>query len=89
MRARANAIELDHDTFGDLSASPLILIMGFGAQMIHWEEGFCEQLAEQGYLVVRFDNRDVGRSTQVDHLGDVDLGAVMTAAASGQPVDVP
>ena len=41
----------------------LLLIMGLGSQMLLWEEDFCDQLAERGFWVIRFDNRDVGRST--------------------------
>jgi pimeloyl-ACP methyl ester carboxylesterase len=58
----ANGIELCHDTFGDRAASPLLLIMGLAAQMIAWDEAFCEQLAARGYFVIRFDNRDIGKS---------------------------
>jgi pimeloyl-ACP methyl ester carboxylesterase len=61
--ARANGIELCYDTFGDRGDPPLLLIMGLGAQMILWDERFCEQLADHGFRVIRFDNRDVGRST--------------------------
>src|SRR5581483_10869481 len=45
---------------------PLLLIMGLGMQMIGWPEEFCEQLAGRGFHVVRFDNRDSGRSTRVE-----------------------
>lgn len=58
-------ITLCHDSFGEESASPLLLIMGLGTQMLGWPEEFCEQLAGRGFYVVRFDNRDCGRSTHV------------------------
>ena len=62
-RAQANGLELEYDTFGDRGGPPLVLVMGLGAQMITWEDGFCELLASRGFFVVRYDNRDVGLST--------------------------
>jgi pimeloyl-ACP methyl ester carboxylesterase len=56
-------LELCYETFGDPQAPPLLLVMGLASQMILWDEEFCEQLAAQGFWVIRFDNRDVGRST--------------------------
>ncbi len=58
-------ITLCHDSFGDPSDQPMLLIMGLGTQMIAWREDFCEQLASRGFYVVRFDNRDAGLSTHV------------------------
>ncbi|WP_238010979.1 alpha/beta hydrolase [Dactylosporangium sp. AC04546] len=51
-----------YETFGD-AGKPLLLIMGLDFQMIWWPDGFCERLAEAGYHVARFDNRDTGLST--------------------------
>ena len=69
-RAKANGIELEYDEFGDPRAPALLLVMGLSAQMISWEEEFCERLAEAGpFHVVRFDNRDIGLSTSLDELG--------------------
>jgi pimeloyl-ACP methyl ester carboxylesterase len=59
-------ITLCCETIGDESDPPLLLIMGLGTQMIGWPDEFCEQLAGHGFYVVRFDNRDSGRSTWVD-----------------------
>jgi pimeloyl-ACP methyl ester carboxylesterase len=58
-------ITLCYETFGDPGSPPMVLIMGLGTQMIGWPEEFCEQLAGHGYHVIRFDNRDSGRSTQI------------------------
>lgn len=60
--ARANGIELCYDIFGEADAEPLLLIMGLGGQMIEWREEFCQQLAARGFRVIRFDNRDIGKS---------------------------
>jgi pimeloyl-ACP methyl ester carboxylesterase len=64
--ADANGIEIAYETIGDPSHRPLLLVMGLGGQLIHWDLELCEQLADRGFWVIRFDNRDSGRSTQVD-----------------------
>jgi pimeloyl-ACP methyl ester carboxylesterase len=59
--APANGIELAYQEMGDPDGEPLLLVMGLATQMIAWDEGFCTSLAERGFRVVRFDNRDIGR----------------------------
>ncbi|SHG71365.1 alpha/beta fold hydrolase [Bradyrhizobium erythrophlei] len=63
--ARANGIELCYEIFGDADAEPMLMIMGLGAQMIHWDDDFCRQLAARGFRVIRFDNRDIGKSSKL------------------------
>jgi pimeloyl-ACP methyl ester carboxylesterase len=63
--ARANGIELCYEIFGDAGAEPMLLIMGLGAQMILWDDEFCSQLAARGFRVIRFDNRDIGKSSKM------------------------
>ena len=58
-------ITLCYESYGDEADPPLVLIMGLGTQMIAWPEPFCRELAARGFHVIRFDNRDVGRSTWV------------------------
>ena len=60
--ARANGIDICYEIFGDANAEPMLLIMGLGAQMVLWEDDFCERLAARGFRVIRFDNRDIGQS---------------------------
>ena len=79
-RVKANGLEFEYDTFGEPGAPPLLLVMGLGAQMIAWDEAFCELLAAQGFHVTRFDNRDVGLSSKLEHLGVPDLQAVLGGA---------
>ena len=62
----ANGIEIAYETFGDPSAPALLMVMGLGTQMIAWPDELCEDLAERGHHVVRFDNRDAGASTHLD-----------------------
>jgi pimeloyl-ACP methyl ester carboxylesterase len=59
-------VTLCYEAFGDPDDTPLLLIMGLATQMIAWNEDFCEQLADRGFYVVRFDNRDIGRSTHFE-----------------------
>jgi pimeloyl-ACP methyl ester carboxylesterase len=59
-------VTLCYEGFGDPDDTPILLIMGLATHMIAWHEEFCEQLAERGFYVVRFDNRDIGRSTHFD-----------------------
>jgi len=61
----SDEIELCYETFGDPLKPTALLVMGLATQMIGWPEEFCEELAARGFYVVRFDNRDVGRSTHV------------------------
>jgi pimeloyl-ACP methyl ester carboxylesterase len=61
--ALRGGLELCYQTFGEADAPPMLLVMGLGAQMILWDDDFCRALADRGFLVIRFDNRDVGRST--------------------------
>lgn len=72
-RVKSNGIELEYDTFGDPADPPMVLVMGLGAQLIDWPVDFCELLAQGGFYVVRFDNRDIGLSTGLDELGVPDL----------------
>src|SRR5919204_4580171 len=57
-----SGVELCTEPFGDPGDTPILLIMGVGASMLWWEEGFCRMLAERGRFVIRYDHRDTGRS---------------------------
>ncbi|MGE5408866.1 MAG: alpha/beta fold hydrolase [Syntrophothermus sp.] len=67
--APANGIELAYQEMGDPDGEPLLLIMGLATQMVAWDEELCSMLADRGFRVVRFDNRDVGRSTKIAAAG--------------------
>jgi pimeloyl-ACP methyl ester carboxylesterase len=58
----ANGVELCTEAFGRPGDPPILLIMGIGASMLWWEEGFCRSVAEEGRFVIRYDHRDTGRS---------------------------
>lgn len=76
-------LEIEYDTFGASSDPPLLLIMGFGAQMIGWSSPFCQQLADAGRFVIRFDNRDCGLSSKLDGQ-QVDLNQVIAHVSAGE-----
>jgi pimeloyl-ACP methyl ester carboxylesterase len=65
LTAKVGELELCYETFGAAGAPPLLLVMGLASQMLLWDDQFCEQLASRGFRVIRFDNRDVGRSTHL------------------------
>jgi len=86
--AKANGIEICYDTVGDPSDPTVLLVMGLGGQLLQWDPELCRLIAERGFHVVRFDNRDVGLSTH--HEGGVDVFGLFTSEASGsQPPPVP
>ena len=64
-RADVGPVELVYETIGDPSDEPLLLVMGLGMQLIHWDRELCELFAERGFHVIRFDNRDAGLSTKI------------------------
>lgn len=78
-------IEIEYDQFGDPSNPTLLLVMGYTAQMVQWEEDFCRMFVDRGYRVVRFDNRDCGLSTHLDGV-TVEVDKVVAAALMEQPV---
>lgn len=58
-------VELFYEDLGDPADPPVLLIMGVGAQLPMWPDGFCAQLLKQGYRVIRFDHRDTGLSSKM------------------------
>ena len=64
--AHSNGIGIAYESIGDPAGQPLLMIMGLGTQLIHWDIELCELLAARGFHVIRFDNRDAGHSTKVD-----------------------
>ncbi|MEC7525896.1 MAG: alpha/beta hydrolase [Myxococcota bacterium] len=69
--------------------SPIVLVMGIGAQLILWPDGLCDALAARGHRVIRFDNRDVGRSSHLHHLGVPPMGRTLLKGLLGQRVAAP
>lgn len=87
--ASAGGVSLCYETFGDPSRPPLLMVMGLASQMILWPEDFCQALAARGHWVIRFDNRDVGRSTWLDDAGRPALVRAGLKQLLGRPVEAP
>jgi len=85
----ANGIQLAYDAFGNPADPPIMLVMGLGMQMLAWDELFCEHLAMRGYWVIRFDNRDIGRSTKLETAGRPSLWQLMSAGLFHRPMSAP
>lgn len=89
VKALANNIEIEYDTFGDPSGKPILLIMGLGTQMIAWLPEFCELLVDKEFYVIRFDNRDVGLSSKLGELGVPKVMEAINKIQNGEKVTSP
>ncbi|HVA08474.1 MAG TPA: alpha/beta hydrolase [Acidimicrobiales bacterium] len=69
--AHVNGIDIEYVTHGDPGNPALLLVMGLGAQLITWPDGFVQQLVERGFHVIRYDNRDSGLSTKFAGMPDI------------------
>ncbi len=87
--ANANGIQIEYDTFGKSSHPALLLIIGLASQLIHWQDEFCQQIADNEFFVIRYDNRDSGLSTKFEGLSSEEIMEKITALFSGQEVSVP
>lgn len=79
---RANDITIEYEAEGDPADPTLLLVMGLGAQLVAWDDEFVGLLVDQGFHVVRFDNRDVGLSTWFDEAGVPEALAVLEGSAA-------
>jgi pimeloyl-ACP methyl ester carboxylesterase len=86
---KANNIDIAYQAFGEPTARPLLLISGLATQMIGWPDQFCHMLAAAGHQAIRFDNRDVGRSTKMASMDAPDLMDLMQTLQSGKSVQIP
>lgn len=77
-----SGIELEYEVLGG-GGEPLLLIGGLGSQLVSWDDAFCKLLVGRGYSVIRYDNRDAGLSSALDHLGVPDLLGLLLG--SGRP----
>jgi len=89
MKAQANGIEIEYETFGEPANPAVLLIMGLAAQLTRWPLPLVEELARRGYFVIRYDNRDIGLSTKFDNAPMPALPTLIAAMMAGQKPDVP
>ncbi len=97
--ARVGDIELCYEVMGALGGeapgtaaaarAPLLLVMGLGAQLVFWPDALCQSLVDRGHTVIRFDNRDVGQSSRMDHLGVPRIRGELLRWSVGLPVRPP
>ena len=80
-RLQANGIEIEYEVHGDPKNAALLLIMGLGAQLITWDDGFVDELVRRGFYVVRFDNRDAGLSTKMESARPTDFAGAVDGSA--------
>ncbi|MFT6377389.1 MAG: pimeloyl-ACP methyl ester carboxylesterase, partial [bacterium] len=85
MNVQANGLSLNVQIDGE--GDPLLLIMGIGAQLLHWPQGFVDQLVGKGFQCIRFDNRDMGLSQRMT--GRVDVANVLTRRMLGLSITAP
>lgn len=81
-------VSIASDSFGDKSHPPILLVMGLSTQLIHWPEIFCRMLADKGYWVIRFDNRDIGKSSIFNHLTPVSFDQLLAHRWFKKQIDV-
>ncbi len=86
-RARVGAVELEYEVRG--TGVPLVLVMGIGAQLVFWEDELVERFVARGFQVIRFDHRDIGLSTRLDHLPVPRPGRTVLRALARLSVDAP
>lgn len=87
--AKTKNLTLCYQCFGKEQNPPLVLIMGLATQMIHWNDAFCEMLADLGFWVIRFDNRDIGRSEKLNGAKAPGIGAFFAHHLLKRPFRVP
>lgn len=86
---QANGLTLEYESIGRESDPPILLIMGLGMQLISWPDAFYARLADQGFRVIRFDNRDSGLSSSLDHLGVPHIPAAFMKYVMHLPLQAP
>jgi pimeloyl-ACP methyl ester carboxylesterase len=89
MQLSVNGISLEVEDHGPTSGEPLVLIMGLGMQLVAWHEDFVASLVARGFRVIRFDNRDIGLSQSLDHLGVPNVAVAGVRSTLGMSVASP
>ena len=88
-KVKANGIEIEYETAGSKRDPALLLVMGLGAQLTIWPNSLFQGLAQRGFYVIRFDNRDTGLSTDFGKWGPANIPAALQAAMKGEKVNAP
>lgn len=88
-KVKANGIEIEYETAGNQNDPALLLVMGLGAQLTIWPDSLFQGLAQRGFYVIRYDNRDTGLSTGFDTWGVPNLLAALQKIMKGEKVEAP
>ncbi|MBF0572238.1 MAG: alpha/beta hydrolase [Desulfamplus sp.] len=88
-KAESNGIDIEYETFGEPSSPAILLIAGLGIQLIAWDIEFCKKIADSGYYVIRFDNRDIGLSKKCNGMSMQEIMQKMFALFMGKAEPVP
>ncbi len=88
-KTKADSIQIHYETLGKADRPPLLLISGLGQQMAAWPDTLCRMLVDNGFFVIRFDNRDTGFSAKLDSKGIPDLQAAWEAYFQGAHISPP
>jgi len=88
-KVNANGIQIEYETFGDPDSPALLLIIGLACQLTAWDEKLCQQLAQQGHHVIRFDNRDAGLSTKIEEAGVPNIMQTIEEQMKGETINPP
>jgi pimeloyl-ACP methyl ester carboxylesterase len=83
-QVHANGVHIEYESIGREADPVILLIAGFATQLIGWPDSLCQGLAAKGFRVIRFDNRDIGKSTHLAQLGLPDLSAMIAKLEAGQ-----
>ena len=90
MKVQANGLAIEVEDTGPVGDGlPVLLVMGLGMQLVAWPETFVDTLVKAGHRVIRFDNRDIGLSARLDHLGVPNLLLEGMRFRFGMPVRAP
>jgi len=81
-------VRIYYETFGSPADAPLLLVNGLGSQCINYRTEWCERFADEGYFVMRYDNRDVGLSSKFTAVIP-DVAGMVRKLAGGEVVDAP
>lgn len=81
--AHANGIQICYESIGPEQSPAILLIMGLGMQLVAWPDEFCQALLDKGFRVIRFDNRDVGRSSKIHWSRKANLPLAMLGTLFG------
>jgi len=88
-KAKVNGIIIEYEIIGDPNLKPLLLIAGLGSQLLAWSDEICEEFVENGFFVIRYDNRDIGLSSKFGEAGIPDMMEIAASYNRGEKPILP